>query len=56
MPGDLLARIDAEIEKNNERRTEEPYDRASWIRQAIEERLLHLERSRHQPSRKRKAR
>lgn len=43
---ELLARIDAEVARQNETRIGEPYNRTSWIRQAIEERLAKLARGR----------
>lgn len=46
LSAELLDRIDAEVERQNRTRAEEPYNRTSWIRQAIEERLAKLERGR----------
>lgn len=49
---ELLDRIHASIASNNGRRREEEYNLTSWIRQAIEERLAKLERSRKGGKRK----
>jgi hypothetical protein len=43
---ETLARIDAEVERQNRTRAGEPYSRSTWIRQAIRERLDKLERGR----------
>lgn len=43
---ELLERIYTAIDMNNSRRKDEPYDLSGWLRQAIEERLAKLERSR----------
>jgi hypothetical protein len=52
LSADLLDRIDREIEFTNERRAGEPFTRSAWIRQAIEEKLAHSERSRRKGRRK----
>lgn len=46
VPQHLLDRIDEEVWRQNASRAGEPYDRSSWIRQAITERLAKLERGR----------
>lgn len=43
---ELLERIYSAIDSNNANRRDEPYDLSGWLRQAIEERLAKLERSR----------
>jgi len=43
---ELLARIYAEVEPQNLIKRGKPYNRSSWIRHAIEEKLAKLERTR----------
>jgi hypothetical protein len=49
IPGDLLAQIEAEIARVNKRRTDEPFNLSSWLRQAILEKLDHSRRGRSRP-------
>jgi hypothetical protein len=42
----LLALVQAEISRVNERRRAEPYELSSWVRQAMIEKLRHGARSR----------
>lgn len=46
LPRDLVEQIDRAIAQNNRTRFGEPWNRTSWIVQAIKERLAKQERSR----------
>lgn len=46
MEAEFLKQIDEEIEKVNERRIGEPYDRSMFIRAAVIEKINHYKRSR----------
>jgi hypothetical protein len=46
LSADLVALIDAEVARQNATRADPPYNRSSWIRQAIQQRLDHLARAR----------
>jgi hypothetical protein len=46
LPPALLVALDAEVERQNATRVDEPYDRSGWVRQAIRERLAKLGRGR----------